>query len=58
MGEADWFKLLTNWFPELASRRLNQVRWAEIEPYRDYVKGLLERTTATTITNGCGTRES
>ncbi|GGV83112.1 hypothetical protein GCM10010228_58940 [Streptomyces massasporeus] len=49
MSEADWAKLLRSWFPELASRRLNQLRWAEIEPHRDYVKSLLETTTVTTI---------
>jgi len=49
MGETDWAKLLKSWFPELASRKLNQVRWAEIEPHRDYVKSLLETTTVTTI---------
>ncbi|WP_338498845.1 IS21 family transposase [Streptomyces sp. SJL17-4] len=49
MSEADWAKLLKVWFPELASRRLNQVTWAEIEPHREYVKGLLETTTVTTI---------
>ncbi|WP_257981227.1 hypothetical protein [Streptomyces sp. CB02959] len=35
MSEVDWAKLLKSWFTELASRRLNQVRWAEIEPHRD-----------------------
>jgi transposase len=49
MSEADWAKLLKSWFPELASRRLNQVRWAEIEPHRDHVKSLLETTTVTTV---------
>jgi hypothetical protein len=27
MSETDWAKLIKSWFPELASRRLNQVRW-------------------------------
>ncbi|MFE7587892.1 IS21 family transposase [Kitasatospora sp. NPDC057512] len=49
MSEADWGKLIKSWFPELARRRLNQVTWAEIEPHRDLVKGLLETTTVTTI---------
>ncbi|BBC29405.1 hypothetical protein SGFS_006990 [Streptomyces graminofaciens] len=49
MSETDWAKLIKSWFPELASRRLNQVRWGEIEPHRDYVKSLLETTTVTTI---------
>ncbi|WP_316739740.1 hypothetical protein [Streptomyces sp. MK7] len=49
MSEADWAKLLKSWFPELVGRRLNQVRWGEIEPHRDYVKQLLETTTVTTI---------
>ncbi len=49
LSEVDWAKLLKSWFPELASRRLNQVRWAEIEPHRDYVKSPLGTTTVTTI---------
>ncbi|MGW6790818.1 IS21 family transposase [Streptomyces chartreusis] len=49
MSETDWAKLLKSWFPELASRKLNQVRWGEIEPHRDHVKSLLETTTVTTI---------
>ncbi|GAA1238038.1 IS21 family transposase [Streptomyces rhizosphaericus] len=49
MSEADWAKLLKSWFPELTSRKLNQVRWGEIEPHRDYVKELLKTTTVTTI---------
>ncbi|WJV51624.1 hypothetical protein [Streptomyces flavofungini] len=49
MSEADWAKQLKSWFPELASRKLNQVRWGEIEPHRDHVKSLLETTTVTTI---------
>lgn len=49
MSETDWAKLLKSWFPELAGRKLNQVRWGEIEPHRDYVKSLLETTTVTTI---------
>lgn len=35
--------------PTPASSRLNQVTWAEIDPHREYVKGLLETTTVTTI---------
>jgi transposase len=49
MSETDWAKLIKSWFPELASRRLNQVRWGEIEPHRDYFMSLLETTTVTTI---------
>ncbi|WP_457456966.1 IS21 family transposase [Streptomyces sp. TE5632] len=49
MSETDWAKLLKSWFPELAGRKLNQVRWAEIEPHRDHVKELLKTTTVTTI---------
>ncbi|MEV5177643.1 IS21 family transposase [Streptomyces flaveolus] len=49
MSEADWAKLLKSWFPELTSRKLNQVRWGEIELHRDYVKELLKTTTVTTI---------
>ncbi|MFD3823522.1 IS21 family transposase [Streptomyces sp. NPDC058625] len=49
MSETDWAKLLKRWFPELAGRKLNQVRWAEIEPHRDYAKELLKTTTVTTI---------
>ncbi|WP_210947540.1 hypothetical protein [Streptomyces sp. MK37H] len=49
MSEADWAKLLKSWFPELTSRKLNQVRWGEIEPHRDYVKELVKTTTVTTI---------
>ncbi|MFE0699100.1 ATP-binding protein [Streptomyces sp. NPDC058872] len=49
MSEEEWAKLLKVWFPELASRWLNQVTWAEIEPHREYVKGLLETTTVSTI---------
>ncbi|MFJ5268584.1 hypothetical protein [Streptomyces sp. NPDC088358] len=47
MSETDWAKLLKNWFPVPASRRLNQVRWAGIEPHRDYVQRPLETTTVT-----------
>lgn len=49
VSETDWAKLLKSWFPELTSRKLNQVRWGEIEPHRDYVKELLKTTTVTTI---------
>ncbi|UUU36751.1 hypothetical protein JIX56_46990 [Streptomyces sp. CA-210063] len=49
MSEADWAKLIKSWFPELASRRLNQLTWPEIEQHRDYIKQLLETTTVTTI---------
>ncbi|WP_310437542.1 IS21 family transposase [Streptomyces sp. 3330] len=49
MSEADWSKLIKSWFPELASRRLNQLTWPEIEEHRDYIKQLLETTTVTTI---------
>ncbi|MER5700244.1 IS21 family transposase [Streptomyces mirabilis] len=49
MSEVDWAKLIKSWFPELASRRLNQLTWPEIEQHRDYIKQLLETTTVTTI---------
>ncbi|MFI0156060.1 IS21 family transposase [Streptomyces lydicus] len=49
MSEGDWAKLITSWFPELASRRLNQLTWPELEQHRDYVKSLLSTTTVTTI---------
>ncbi|WP_328786401.1 MULTISPECIES: IS21 family transposase [unclassified Streptomyces] len=49
MSEADWAKMIKSWFPELVSRRLNQITWPEIEHYRDYVKGLLKTTSVTTI---------
>lgn len=48
-SEADWAKLLKSWFPELASRRLNQLTWPEIEQHRDYIQGLLGVCTVTTI---------
>jgi hypothetical protein len=34
MSESDWAKVLKRWFPELADRKLNQVRWGETEPHR------------------------
>jgi transposase len=49
MSEADWGKLVEGWFPELASRRLNQMTWGEIDPHREYVRSLLETTTVSTI---------
>jgi len=49
MSEADWAKLIKSWFPELASRRLSQITWGEIEQHRDYVKDLLATTSVTTI---------
>ncbi|WP_327732738.1 hypothetical protein OG749_01595 [Streptomyces nojiriensis] len=34
MSEVDWAKLIKSWFPELASRRLNQLTWPDIEEHR------------------------
>ncbi|MBX9399564.1 hypothetical protein K4749_40125 [Streptomyces sp. TRM72054] len=49
MSETDWAKLVKNWFPEQANRRLNQLTWPEIEQHRDYVVELLDTCTVTTI---------
>ncbi|MFD4653161.1 MULTISPECIES: RFX family transcription factor [unclassified Streptomyces] len=40
MTEADWGKLIKEWFPGLADRRLRQVTWPEIDKHRDYIKNL------------------
>lgn len=39
MTEADWAKLIKGWFPQLVNSRLRQLRWADIDPHRDYVEG-------------------
>ncbi|MEU6768100.1 IS21 family transposase [Streptomyces sp. NPDC046853] len=47
--EADWAKLIKEWFPGLADRRLRQVTWPEIDKHRDYIKSLLGTVTVSTI---------
>jgi transposase len=49
MAEADWRKLVVEWFPELADAGLRQVSWPGIEPHRDYIGAQLKVgvTTAT-----------
>jgi transposase len=42
MAEADWRRLVVEWFPELADARLRQVSWPVIECHRDYVAGQLK----------------
>lgn len=37
MGEADWRKLVIEWFPQLTDTRLRQVTWPQIEAHRDYI---------------------
>lgn len=49
MSEADWAKLIKEWFPEVADRRLRQVTWAEIDKHLDYTKPLLGTVTVSTI---------
>ncbi|MFB7089152.1 hypothetical protein [Streptomyces sp. NPDC056296] len=49
MSETDWQKLIRNWFPDQANRRLNQLTWPEIEQHRDHVLELLNTCTVTTI---------
>ncbi|MFJ3659400.1 hypothetical protein ACIPPM_02910 [Streptomyces sp. NPDC090119] len=41
MSEADWSKLIKEWFPGLIGRRLRQVTWPDIDQHRDYIKSLL-----------------
>jgi transposase len=42
MAEADWRKLVVEWFPELADAGLRQVSWPGIEPHRDYIGAQLK----------------
>lgn len=49
MTEADWSKLIKEWFPGLADRRLRQMTWPEIDKHRDYIKSLLGTVTVSTI---------
>ena len=41
MTEADWRRLVVEWFPELSDARLRQVSWPVIEAHRDYIAGQL-----------------
>jgi transposase len=41
MAEADWRRLVVEWFPELSDARLRQVSWPVIEAHRDYIAGQL-----------------
>jgi transposase len=41
MGEADWRRLATQWFPQLVDHRLRQVSWPVIDPHRDWIAGQL-----------------
>ncbi len=49
MSEADWSKLIKEWFPGLVDRRLRQVTWPDIDQHRDYIKSLLGTVTVSTI---------
>ncbi|MFB8035501.1 hypothetical protein ACFC5Z_21625 [Streptomyces sp. NPDC056004] len=49
MSEADWTKLIKEWFPGLIDRRLRQVTWPDIDQHRDYIKSLLGTVTVSTI---------
>jgi transposase len=50
MAEADWRRLVCEWFPELADARLRQVSWPVIECHRDYIADQLGAgVTAATI---------
>jgi transposase len=50
MAEADWRKLVVEWFPQLADTRLRQVSWPVIEVHRDYIAAQLKAgVTAATI---------
>jgi transposase len=50
MAEADWRKLVVEWFPQLADTRLRQVSWPVIEVHRDYIAVQLKAgVTAATI---------
>jgi transposase len=50
MAEADWRKLVCEWFPELSDAGLRQVSWPGIECHRDYIAAQLKRgVTAATI---------
>jgi transposase len=41
MSEADWRKLVIEWFPQLTDTTLRQVTWPQIEAHRDYIAGQL-----------------
>ncbi len=49
MSEADWAKLIKEWFPRAADRRLRQVTWPEIDKHLEYIKPLLGTVTVSTI---------
>ncbi len=50
MAEADWRKLVVEWFPQLADTRLRQVSWPVIEPHRDHINAQLNaQVTVATI---------
>ena len=50
MAEADWRRLVCEWFPELADARLRQVSWPVIAAHRDYIAAQLKAgVTAATI---------
>jgi transposase len=50
MAEADWRKLVVEWFPQLTDTRLRQVTWPAIEAHRDYIADQLSAgVTAATI---------
>src|SRR3954463_7555726 len=42
LGEQDWRRLATEWFPQLTDHRLRQVSWPGIEPHRDYIAAQLK----------------
>ncbi len=42
MAEADWRKLVCEWFPELSEAGLRQVSWLGIECHRDYIAAQLK----------------
>ncbi len=50
MAEADWRRLVCEWFPELSDTRLRQRSWPAIEAHRDYIAEQLKvGVTAATI---------
>ncbi|WP_405608791.1 IS21 family transposase [Streptomyces sp. NBC_01508] len=49
MSEADWAKLVKEWWPGLANSRLRRITWPEIDRHRDYIESLLGTVTVTTI---------
>ncbi|GAA2001255.1 IS21 family transposase [Catenulispora subtropica] len=49
MSQEDWSKLIRSWFPQLADRRLRQVRWGELDAHHEFIKELLPVASRATI---------